>query len=162
MGLKFMASQMNCPIAAFPVQRIVRTANLGSASMASGDLIPRWFRQMQVFLIVPKLLRLIDSELTNDKLATLSEDQVKELAGPIHALYLSVSAGLDAYRKRRFTGTLFRLRIRAMDRETERLGDIAEALMWSADAELREFIRKSAGGVQDAIEREHASARLSA
>jgi hypothetical protein len=158
-----MASQtVNCAIPTFPVQRLVRAANLGSASIASGDLIPRWFRQVQDFLIIPRLLRLINSELTNENLATLSTDQVKELAGPIYTLYRGMSAGLDTYRNRRFVGALFRLRIRAMEHETERLGDIAEALMWSADDELREFIRKSVGDVQDAIEREHERAHISA
>lgn len=48
-----------------------------------------------------------------------------------------------------------------MDRETERLGDIAEALLWGADDELRKFIRKSAGDVKAVIERGHRSAQLS-
>ena len=91
---------------------------------------------------------MVNSSLSTDVLGGLSSAQVKELYGPLNQFYQEVSAVLDACAKRSWINrTLMRRWTDTVTRETEKLGDIVEALAWGADDELREYLNTSAATI---------------
>lgn len=134
--------------AALSAQRIAQAATLGTASTSGNEIVPQWFRRILVFLILPRLLRTINASLSNERLALLSIDEANALVRPIHELHRAMLTVVDRYGRRVWCRIFLSRWLREMTSETERLGDIAEAILWGADEELRQFIERSAQDVQ--------------
>lgn len=114
--------------------------------------VPGWVVKLQIYLFFPRLLRSINAELTNEKLAGMSAEDAGRIEKELKPLVLLLGQMLDAKIQ---VGIIERLVLRPwrsdVAREYERLRDVLEALQWAVDPELRSYLENSLKQVEAKI-----------
>jgi hypothetical protein len=117
-----------------------------------GTPLSRWYRRFSVLYAFPKIVRFITDELTNERVQRLTVEQSKELYMPLVVLHREVGRALDwVNSKPLLLRILLRYWVKSLEGDAERIGDVAEALAWGSDSELR----KAIDGSLSTIEQEH-------
>jgi hypothetical protein len=121
---------------AIPIDSIRAASAFGSTLRASP--VGRWYRRLTVFYALPKVVAFIAGALSNEAIAKLTREQAEELYLPLVALNRELQKVLAQAETQNFIArAALRGWIRSMSASSERIGDIAEALAWSADPDLR-------------------------
>jgi hypothetical protein len=129
---------------AIPIRQIQATAQFGTGLRLS-PVAPKWPRSLLTALLFPKILRYLNAQLSNERLAALSKEDAAVLYAALGPLHREVCRMVDEWHPRLSwpARALTRHWIRTIDFEAARMGDVVEALAWGADAELRDFVDSS-------------------
>ena len=103
--------------------------------------------RIRMWLLVPRVLRFVNDNLSGEKLGLLDRDQAASVYRSLEPLYNSLVPWVQEFPSApRAVRVLFGWWLRRMEKETERLGDVLETLAWGSHEELR-------GQIDSAIEK---------
>ena len=127
---------------AFPLNQIVAVNTL---SNLSAEPVGGWFKVVSTLYALPKMAAFIASTMTNDKLSKMSQEDASEAYLPLASVHRALLKVIDDMESKHpwMARTILRWWIRSMTTHTKRIGDVAEALAWSADANLRDRLARS-------------------
>jgi hypothetical protein len=107
-------------------------------STLSASPVGRGYRRFTILYALPKVTNFIVQSLSNDAIAKLTHEEAAELYVPLLAVSRELDVLVSQVEGQNF---LFRMIlkswIKTMRARADRLSDIAEALAWSADPNLR-------------------------
>ncbi|HEY3739176.1 MAG TPA: hypothetical protein VGL53_04995 [Bryobacteraceae bacterium] len=122
----------------------IQAASAFSSGMAASP-VGRWYKSFSYVYASPKILRYLTKALTNDRLRAMSHKDVAEIYLPLVAIHRVFSRELARLESAHplVSASILRWRFRRMHNDLERLGDVTEALAWSADDELRKTLDRA-------------------
>ena len=131
-----------------PIDQIVAASAFSSSLPASP--VTRGFKRLTILYAFPQVLKFVLGVLPNDRIAHLTELEAKELYVPLAALHRELQRELIGIKDKHriLSATLLRWWLGSMESRTERLGDISEALAWSADDSLRENLKDAISHIE--------------
>lgn len=135
--------------ATIPIQKL-RVDSTLSVSISRSSALPPLLRKILKLWLFPSVLRYTNNELSGERLGKITAAQAAELFGPLQQFHsdlrdIIAESAQHSWIVRTFTASW----IRRLSAETDRLGDIVEALAWGADSELRAFVNQSVEDLQD-------------
>lgn len=125
---------------AIPIQKI-RVDSTLSTTLSRSSALPSFIRKPLKLWLFRKVLHLVNSSLSGERLGSLTQEQAHDLYGPLNQFYIELINVLAKMSERPLVERkLMKWWIDPVTAEVEQLGEIVETLGWGADEKLRGFI----------------------
>jgi hypothetical protein len=136
---------MNC--ATLPLNQINA---INAFSNMSTEPVGKWFKALTLVYALPKIAESVAQSFPNERIRRMTQEDAIEFYLPLAATHRILMDLIERVETRfpRLSSTLLRWWINRMTVHAERIGDVSEALAWSAEDGLRKKLADAVSHVE--------------